>query len=43
VVEDTSSKAEAFAALPSVLIATDCAIVTNVVKIANKINSFFIV
>jgi hypothetical protein len=34
--------AEAFAALPSALIPTDCAIVATVVKIANKINSFFI-
>ena len=42
VVELTSSIAEEFAALPSVLIPTDCAVVANVVKIANKINSFFI-
>ena len=41
-VELTSSMAEAFAALPSALIPTDCAVVANVVKIASKIISFFI-
>jgi hypothetical protein len=41
VVELTSSIAEALAVLPSALIPTDCAVVANVVKIANKINSFF--
>ena len=41
VVELTSNMAEAFAALPSVLIPTDCAVVANVVKIASKISIFF--
>jgi hypothetical protein len=41
VVELTSNSAEACAVLPSVLIPTDCAVAANVVKIASKINSFF--
>jgi hypothetical protein len=40
-VELTSNSAEACAVLPSALIPTDCAVVANVVKIANKIISFF--
>jgi hypothetical protein len=41
VVDFKSNIAEAFAALPSALIPTDCAIVANVVKIASKIIIFF--
>jgi hypothetical protein len=42
VVELTSSIAVVFAVLPSVLIPTDCAVAAMEVKIASKINSFFI-
>jgi len=43
VVDFTSSIAEEFAVLPSVLITTDCAEAKMEVKIANKTSSFFII